>query len=322
MPEPRVSILLATYHGETYLPELLRSIQGQSHDDWTLLVRDDGSRDATPQILQKAAEADRRIFIAEADGQRRGAVGNFAWLLEHARQTGAEYFLLADQDDVWHPDKVARQVEALRAAEAAAGRELPQLVFCDAAVMDARGRILHESFLRHNRLPYGPDRQLETLLGRSFVLGCACAVNRGLVDFALPLPEVVASHDWWLALCAASAGRITCLDLPLFEYRRHLANASQQAIWNVARRTQAGWRERWEIGWQSFLRSLEQTRSLRVRLHERRISAGERGELIEAFCRIVALPGRWRRLRELHGLGLPALDWQRRMLFDLCLLRL
>ena len=70
-----------------------------------------------------------------------------------------------------------------------------------------RGGRLHASFLRQNRLPYGSGRPLKTLLGRSFVLGCACAVNRPLMELALPLPEAVVSHDWWLALCAASAGR-------------------------------------------------------------------------------------------------------------------
>jgi glycosyltransferase involved in cell wall biosynthesis len=321
MPSTRVSILLATFQGQRYLPELLRSIQGQSHDDWTLLVRDDGSSDATPQIIREAAAKDRRITIAASDGLRQGAIGNFAWLLEQARQLQTDYFLLADQDDIWHRDKVARQVEALAAAEAAAGRAVPQLVFCDAAVIDAAGRPLHASFLRQNRLPYGPGR-LKTLLGRSFVLGCACAVNRGLVELALPVPDVVASHDWWLALCAAAAGGITCLDVPLLDYRRHAANASQPAIWNVFGRGGTGWRCRWKIGWQNFLQSLAQARSLRDRLRERGIIEGEPYELIDAYCRIVEQPGRWRRLRELRRLGAPDLDWPRRLLFDFCLMRL
>jgi rhamnosyltransferase len=321
MSRARVFILLATYEGEAYLPELLRSIQGQSYEDWSLLARDDGSRDATPQILREAAAKDERILIAAEDGLRRTAVGNFSWLLEHARLLQAEYFLLADQDDLWHRHKVARQVEALVAAESQAGRKIPQLVFCDAAVIDAGGHPLHASFLRQNRLPYGSGQRLETLLARSFVLGCACAVNRRLVDVALPLPDVVASHDWWLALCAAAAGRITCLDSPLMDYRRHSANASWPAITDI-RSAGGGWRRRWEIGWQSFLQSLAQARSLRDRLCERGIAAGAQGELIEAFCRIVEQPGRWRRLRELHRLGMPALDWPRRLLFQWCLLRL
>ena len=189
-------------------------------------------------------------------------------------------------------------------------------------MVDAARRPVHASFLRQNRLPYRSGRPLKTLLGRSFVLGCACAVNRPLLELALPLPEVAASHDWWLALCAASAGQITCLDVPLLEYRRHAANASQAAFWNVLRGSPGGWRRRWEIGWKSFLRSLEQAKALRDRLHERNVAAGEQGELLDAFCRIVEQPNRWRRLWELHRLGVPAIDWPRRLLFDWCMLRL
>jgi len=321
MSTPRVHIVLATCEGETWLPELLRSIQAQSHSDWTLLVRDDGSSDATRQILHGAAESDRRIVIVEDDGLRRGAVGSFSWLLQKAWNDGADYVLPADQDDVWRTDKVAQQVQALQTAEAGTGRELPRLVYCDAVVVDAARRPVCASFLRQNRLPYGSGRALKTLLGRSFVLGCACAVNRPLMDFALPLPEVMASHDWWLALCAATVGEITCLDVPLLEYRRHAANASQAAFWNVWRGSPGGWRRRWQIGWKNFVRSLEQAKALRGRLHQRNVAAGQEWELLEAFCRIVDQPSRWRRLRELHRLGVPAIDWPRRMLFDWCMLR-
>ncbi len=318
-----VYILLATYQGETWLPELLRSIQKQSHTDWTLLVRDDGSRDATRQILRDAAGHDRRIIVAPDDSPRRGAVENFSWLLQKAWHDGAAYILPADQDDIWRTDKVARQVQALQAAageRAGGGPEVPRLVYCDAAVVDAAGRPVHASFLRQNRLPYGSGRPLKTLLGRSFVLGCACAVNRPLMELALPLPEVVASHDWWLALCAASAGQITCLDVPLLDYRRHAANASQSAVWNVLRDSGGDWRRRWDIGWKTFLRSLQQAKALGDRLRERNLAAGEEWELLEAYCRIIEQPGRWRRLRELHRLGVPAIDWPRRLLFDACVL--
>ena len=197
---------------------------------------------------------------------------------------------------------------------------VPQLVYCDAAVVDAAGRPLHPSFLRQNRLPYASPRPLRTLLGRSFVLGCASAVNRALMEFALPLPEAAASHDWWLALCAAVVGRIVCLDAPLLEYRRHAANASQSAFWNVVGSSPRRWRRRGEIGWTSFLQSLAQAKALHDRLRQRNVDAGEGGEVLEAFCRIVQQPGRWRRVWDLHRLGVPALDWPRRLLFDACLL--
>ena len=301
-----VYILLATYQGETWLPELLRSIQKQSHSDWTLLVRDDGSRDATGRFSTMRPGT----IGGSSSRRRRPARCGGKFLLASARglATGPAYILPADQDDIWRTDKVARQVQALQAAEAGRGREVPRLVYCDAAVVDAAGRPVHASFLRQNRLPYGSGRPLKTLLGRSFVLGCACAVNRPLMELALPLPEVVASHDWWLGPVRQAAGQITCLDVPLLDYRRHAANASQLAVWNILRDGGGDWRRRWDIGWKTFLRSLQQAEALCNRLRERNVAWGEERELLEAFCQIVKQPGRWRKLLDLHRLGVPAID--------------
>jgi hypothetical protein len=156
---------------------------------------------------------------------------------------------------------------------------------------------------------------MATLLGRSYVLGCACAVNRPLLDLALPLPDAIASHDWWLAMCAAAGGEIACLDKPLLDYRRHGANTSQSAIWD-AFRTIGRLRRRWQVGWNHFLRSLDQARALGDRLRERNVAGGEAIEMIEAFCRILDEPNRCRRIRLLHRLGVPRIGWLRRMLYD------
>ena len=293
MCNPRVVILLATYRGAAYLPELLASLREQTYGDWTLLARDDGSDDDTIQILRDAAACDGRIAILESVGERLGPVGNFGLLMQRALDAGAEYVFFADQDDIWHADKVERQLQCMKESEA--GRSAPRLVFCDAAIVDALRRPVHPSFLRQNRLPYSSDRPIETLLGRSFVLGCACAVNRPLLEFALPLPETVASHDWWLALCAACVGRIECIDVPLLDYRRHESNASAAAFWSMSS-PPSGWRRRWEIGWRSFMRSLDQARALRERLQERKVDASVESQLLSAFCDAMEQPDGWRRL--------------------------
>jgi glycosyltransferase involved in cell wall biosynthesis len=319
MSECRVYIVLATHQGETYLPELLASLRSQSYRDWVLLARDDQSSDGTRRIVQEAAASDSRIVHLDDAPRRLGAAGNFAGLLLEAHRQGAGYVLLADQDDVWHSDKVARQVQALRAAEVGGTTTMPRLVFCDAAVIDDAGQTLDGSFLRYCRLPYQSSRPMTTLLGRSYVLGCACAVNRPLLDLALPLPNSIASHDWWLALCSAATGEIACLETPLLDYRRHGANASQSAIWD-AFGSSGGLRQRWRVGWDHFLRSLDQARALRDRMRERNVGGAEATEILDAFCRTLDEPNRWRRLRQLHRLGVPKIGFLRRTLYDVCML--
>jgi rhamnosyltransferase len=294
---------------------LLESIRGQSYRDWSLLVRDDQSSDGTRKKLREAAADDQRIDLLDDASERFGAARNFAGLLKEVHQRGADYVFLADQDDVWHEDKVARQIETLQTSNG--GR--PKLVFCDATVIDAAGRKLHDSFLRYNRLPYRSSRPMATLLGRSYVLGCACAVNRALLDVALPLPDAIASHDWWLALCAAAAGEIECLDSPLLHYRRHAANASQAAVWNMNGNI-GRLRQRWEVGWKHFLRSLDQARALRARLRERNVARSEATEMVEGFCQILDEPSGFTRVRELHRLGVPKIGFLRRLIYDVCML--
>jgi hypothetical protein len=349
MSDCRVYIVLATHQGEAFLPELLLSIRGQSHRDWTLLVRDDQSSDGTRRILSESAAADQRIVLLDNAGERLGAAANFGRLLLEAQRRAADFVFLADQDDVWHVSKIALQLQKLQAAEARskAGGPIftthfltgskewkewsakfgtavpatPRLLFCDAAVVDAAGRPLHGSFMQQNRLPYlSSNYHLATLLGRCFVLGCTAAVNRALLDFALPLPESIASHDWWLALCAAVAGEIDFLNVPLLDYRRHGANASQPAIWNVIR-NRGRWQKRWEIGMDHFTRSLNQARALRDRLRERQPLVGSAAILLDDFCRVIDGPNRWRRVRQLHRLGVPRIGFLRRLIYDLCMLK-
>ena len=221
-----IAILLATYNGSQWLPQFLASVSAQQGADWRLLVRDDGSSDATPEILRTAARRDASLaFVADSAG-RLGASGSFGELMRHAMASDAQYFAFADQDDVWLPHKLGTQLAALRELEARAGPHLPLLVHSDLMVVDRELRTLHRS---HTELA-GLYRDcpapvaLRTLLGHNFVTGCATLFNRSLLEVATPLPPGAAMHDWWLACCAAALGRIEYIPQPLVLYRQHGSN--------------------------------------------------------------------------------------------------
>jgi glycosyltransferase involved in cell wall biosynthesis len=321
----KVFIALATRNGAAYLEPLLGSVRGQSHTAWTLLVRDDQSSDATVGILRRTACEDRRIVHLEDDLGRLGPAANFGLLMRHASQRGAEYLLFADQDDVWQPDKVERQLSLMRRQEATRGQRTPQLVYSDLRVVDAEARTVHPSFLRLSRLRHGEGRPLRTLLGRSFVLGCACLINRPLLEFALPMPRDAASHDWWVALCGAAIGWISYLPEPTLSYRRHGSNASGPAnFWAGLNPLRHPWQKRWETGVGSFRHSVAQAESLRQRLHDRGPAvAAEEALVIDQFCGLFRRPSAgWDRVVRLCRLGIPAIDLPRRLLYYLCVLTL
>lgn len=118
-----VAILLSIYDGEKYLQAQLDSIGAQTHRDWVLLWRDDGSSDGGRGIMQRFAEAvghDRCIELA--DTQRHiGATRSFLTLLHAA----SDYPLISfcDQDDVWLAEKLERAVAHVRTVPA----EVPAL---------------------------------------------------------------------------------------------------------------------------------------------------------------------------------------------------
>jgi hypothetical protein len=146
-------------------------------------------------------------------------------------------------------------------------------------------------------------------------------MNRPLLELALPLPASIASHDWWTALCAAAAGRISYLPEPTLWYRRHGGNASGPAgFWAGFDPRRHCWRKRWERGYRSFRQSLNQALALRQRLDERAAAVtSETRQCLDRFCALFkhAHPA-WRRLLVLAGMGVPAIDLPRRLLYYLC----
>ena len=216
-----VTVLLACYNGERYLPDMLDSLRKQDLADFRVLLQDDGSTDGTPALLEET-EKDGRFLPAGEWGKHLGAVGNFWSLL---RQDDGDYTALADQDDFWHPDRLSFCLQAMRQAEEKYGADTPLLVHSDAVLVDEAGAVLHESFFAHQ----GWDKTatgLNRLLVQNNVTGCTVLMNRALRQLAVKTgrPERMYMHDWFLALLAASCGRVIFLDRPLVDYRQHGEN--------------------------------------------------------------------------------------------------
>jgi glycosyltransferase involved in cell wall biosynthesis len=231
IPCSEILILLAAYNGAAYLAEQIESIRRQSFTRWRLLVRDDGSSDGTPEVVRRWAGRDTRIELHTDGRGRLGVVGNFAALAEAALQTPAPYVAFADQDDVWHPEKLAWQLACMEAAQREAPAGTPIAVHSDLAVVDQALRPLHPSFLRYQGLWHEPDRPLRTLVVQNFVTGCTLLANRPLLKVAVPFPPEALVHDWWLALCAAAAGRLEFVPRATVFYRQHGGNAIGAKRW-------------------------------------------------------------------------------------------
>ena len=238
----KTAVLLAAYNGEANLPALLDSLSSQSDPDFTVLMQDDGSSDGTCSVLMALAGRDSRFSFGTAQNQHLGPIGNFLSLLE---QTDADLVLLCDQDDIWMPEKVFELKKAMSEAILEYGAETPLLIHSDCTLINEEGKTIGDSFFRHQG--WDPDaRTLPRLLVQNNVTGCTLIMNRPLVN--LVISHAVASklfmHDWFIALTAASFGRILFIPQALTAYRQHEMNAVGASRTGLIRRSLQVFRHR------------------------------------------------------------------------------
>jgi glycosyltransferase involved in cell wall biosynthesis len=224
-PEDRpAAILLATYNGARYLPEFLDSLCAQTFQDFCLYARDDQSTDDTLRIL--SSYADRLAIHLLPSHERLGAAGSFFQLIESAA-AGHEYYLLADQDDVWLTDKIERAVAALR------GHADDILLYCTRTeYVDAR--LQHLGFSPIPRVIAFSNAVVENI-----ATGCTIAFTRRLRREVLtPQPHGFTIHDWWLYMFGAAFGTVIYDARPSLKYRQHGNNTIgvPSGLWSDFRR--------------------------------------------------------------------------------------
>lgn len=115
--DKKICILMAAYNGSKFIEEQIKSIQLQSHDDWVLYVNIDLSDDNTKDIVLKLCAKDSRIILLKHN-ERFGSAGkNFYDLLKYAPISQFKFIAFADQDDIWHENKLSRGLEILSSGD-------------------------------------------------------------------------------------------------------------------------------------------------------------------------------------------------------------
>lgn len=219
----RASVVLCTWNGERWLPELWQSLLAQTRLPDQIVVRDDASGDDTFALLDGLAEAAqmRGIRVVLARNIRNlGFVGNFEAALADA---DGDVVFLCDQDDVWHSHKIGRMLEQFG--------QRPELLLLhsDARLVDEAGRDMRCGLFdalevtRRERASIRAGSAFDALLRRNLVTGATLAFRRSLLEDATPFPPQWV-HDEWLAIIAAAIGEVDCLEARLIDYRQHAGN--------------------------------------------------------------------------------------------------
>ena len=216
-----VTILLAAYRGAAYAGAQIESVLSQDSDDWFLILSDDGEE--TAEVLEHYAKRYPEKIMHHRSGKRFGsAQKHFMYLLA---EFGGEapYTMFADQDDVWHADKLSRTLAAMKKAEDGSGQ--PLLVHTDLRVVDESLKEIAPSFMSFSRID-GNRKAFHELIVQNTVTGCTMMINRPLVDIVqrAAAESDMMMHDWWAALCAAAFGKIIYLPEATMDYRQHGSN--------------------------------------------------------------------------------------------------
>ncbi|MGO1265017.1 MAG: glycosyltransferase [Microbacterium gubbeenense] len=207
---PHGAIVLAAYSPD---PELfgiqLRSLAHQSVQDWECIISVDGERAPVEALVAEFVGDDDRFRVI-GDGSRRGFYLNFEHGLA-AVPADAAWIALADQDDRWNDDKLARLLPQLDEVSLVSGQAR--------LVQHPSGEVTGVT----RRRDHGP---MHALLSNQ-ITGSLSVFDRQLLDLALPFPRVstrVATHDHWLGVIAGALRGTRIIDDVVQDYVQHDAN--------------------------------------------------------------------------------------------------
>lgn len=196
------SICIATYNGEKYVEEQLRSILLQIQPEDEVIVSDDGSTDNTLKIIDSIGDKRIRIYHSDAHNYK----DNFENALKQA--TG-DIIFLSDQDDVWLPNKYEKCIEELKRVD---------LVCTDCIVTDEQLHPIVSSYFAQQHS--GPGMWKNVYLDT--YCGACMAFRKNVLDAALPFPPThEMGHDLWLGMVGEIIGKVKFIETPYIYYRRH-----------------------------------------------------------------------------------------------------
>jgi len=202
-----ISVCMATKNGAEFIREQIDSVLPQLSSGDELIVSDDCSDDHTTNIVN--SYGDKRIKLFQNPNEM-GVTKNFETGL---KRCSGDYIFLADQDDVWMPEKVRIMVEHLQNYD---------LVICDCDISDDTLSVKHQSFFSLNKSGKGLVKNII----RNSYMGCCMAFKRSLLHRALPFPDDAPLHDMWIGLIGEIHFKIHFIPQSLVYHRRHGRNAS------------------------------------------------------------------------------------------------
>lgn len=235
---PKTLVVIPTYNGEKYLRATIESVIAQSHQNWTLVVVDDGSKDSSPQIV-KEFESDPRVRLVVSTN--RGISGARSLGFKEG-YTDHDYVCFLDHDDMWYQSTLERFIHAMEAhpdwvAVHGIGRYIDSqgeplsLHHAENRTLDMHIRGLFRPIITPSGVDFRPPG--EPTDARSLLLCCpvtsvgSMMIRCDAFQKAGGFPdEIRVAEDWQFYLRLMNVGLIGHIAAPVLKYRYHETNAS------------------------------------------------------------------------------------------------
>lgn len=222
-----ISVAIASFNGEKYIRKQIESILNQTRKVDEIVISDDGSTDKTLAIIKDISAHTNIEIVQIKNNKNHGYCGNF----ENAiKNTKGDIVFIADQDDVWMPDKVEKVVQLFSDFRDC------NAVITNGNIINQNEQVLSDSltssftvtdYIMHLD---GPE-WLELSVSRPLCNGMALAISRTLFSEILPFPDTTIGHDHWIVFNSILTHGCYHLDEKLVSYRLHGNNTAGNKVY-------------------------------------------------------------------------------------------
>ncbi len=215
----KILILMSTFNGVKYIKEQLDSIRLQQDEDVSLLIRDDGSKDESLDIITNYIIKHPDFNIELIKGENVGFALSFTKLLYIAYQKYEngetfDYYAFADQDDVWLPEKLYRASQMLDNINQ---RNKPITYCSNTTLVRSNLSVIGNNFRSHNIL-----KTKESAVVQNIATGCTMVFNIQAVETYVTHPlKVIKVHDFYMYQLCTYLGEVIFDFNSYILYRQH-----------------------------------------------------------------------------------------------------
>lgn len=212
----RVSVVVPAYNGEQFIEECIQSVLDQDFQDFELIVVNDGSKDATSEIVENFAARDARVQLLHHEGRVNLGVSKSRKL--GVQSSKGEWIAFLDADDQYLPSKLSRQVAL---AEASRNIVLSHTgVFYGEDLENSKSSNVWTH--RAEELgEYNFSKRDDFLQRNPICLSTTMVRRKVLLEMNLGYPQMFQVEDWVMCVLLSAKGNFLAIPEPLSFYRKH-----------------------------------------------------------------------------------------------------